>query len=339
MARARNIKPGFFLNEKLAECEPLARLFFSGLWCHADREGRLEDRPKRLKMAILPYDDCNIENLLTQLSNAKFIIRYKAENEQFIQIVNFVKHQQPHHMECPSEIPPAPGHENRFNHTPISPKQRARIYARDKHQCVICGAREKLQIDHIVMVAYGGTSDDDNLRTLCSQCNNKRSKSPVNSLNPLTDSLNPHPPSPRPMTDVDDKNTKNSVIFSPSIRVLDAMGVRNDPNWHGDGGRVRAWINDGADLELDILPTIKRIMEKRNGQEPPRSLKYFDQAIADAKATRLNPLPPGTPRGNGNGHATGPATAVAKGFADVLAEMQPDSGTNQPSPIVLLAGK
>ena len=48
MARARNIKPGFFANENLAECDPLARLLFAGLWCLADREGRLEDRPKRI---------------------------------------------------------------------------------------------------------------------------------------------------------------------------------------------------------------------------------------------------------------------------------------------------
>ena len=37
--RARNLKPGFFKNETLAEIEPLGRLLFQGLWCMADREG------------------------------------------------------------------------------------------------------------------------------------------------------------------------------------------------------------------------------------------------------------------------------------------------------------
>jgi hypothetical protein len=55
VARSRNIKPGFFLNDELAECEPLARILFAGLWCIADREGRLEDRPKRIKAEVLPY--------------------------------------------------------------------------------------------------------------------------------------------------------------------------------------------------------------------------------------------------------------------------------------------
>ena len=49
MARARNIKPGFFKNEFLAEMPCEVRLLFIGLWTLADREGRLEDRPKRIK--------------------------------------------------------------------------------------------------------------------------------------------------------------------------------------------------------------------------------------------------------------------------------------------------
>lgn len=108
-------------------------------------------------------------------------------------------------------------------------------------------------------------------------------------------------PTPTPLKkDADEDNTKNCVVLSPAIQVLEAMGVRNDPNWHGDGLRVTAWINDGANLDLDILPTIKRVMAKRNGQGPPRSLKYFDQAIADAKASRLNPLPAGNAQANGH---------------------------------------
>ena len=87
MARARNIKPGFFSNDVLAECEPLARLLFAGLWTIADREGRLEDRPKRIKAELLPYDDCNIDALLDALHSKGFILRYSVENQQLIQIL------------------------------------------------------------------------------------------------------------------------------------------------------------------------------------------------------------------------------------------------------------
>jgi hypothetical protein len=106
MARSRNIKPGFFLNDELAECEPLARLLFAGLWCIADREGRLEDRPKRIKIEVLPYDNCDVDELLNQLAKQGFILRYEVGGNRYIQIVNFLKHQNPHKNEVKSVIPP-----------------------------------------------------------------------------------------------------------------------------------------------------------------------------------------------------------------------------------------
>jgi DnaD/phage-associated family protein len=106
MARARNIKPGFFLNDELAELPMAARLLFAGLWCIADREGRLEDKPKKIKAQVLPYDDCNVDDLLNDLHNSGFIIRYVINDEKYIQITKFEKHQNPHKNEAPSTIPP-----------------------------------------------------------------------------------------------------------------------------------------------------------------------------------------------------------------------------------------
>jgi hypothetical protein len=105
MARARNIKPSFFTNDRLSECHPLARLLFIGLWTIADREGRLEERPKKIKAEILPYDDCDCESLLKQLHAYGFIQRYEVDNIKYIQIVNFTKHQNPHIKEQASTIP------------------------------------------------------------------------------------------------------------------------------------------------------------------------------------------------------------------------------------------
>jgi uncharacterized phage protein (TIGR02220 family) len=103
--RARNIKPGFFKNEYLLSLEPLTRLLFCGLWCLADREGRLEDRPGRIKIEILPGDNCNIDQMLNDLQRERFILRYSAGNERFIQIIKFKKHQNPHIREPESSIP------------------------------------------------------------------------------------------------------------------------------------------------------------------------------------------------------------------------------------------
>lgn len=105
MGRTRSIRPGFFLNEKLAEVNPLGRLLFAGLWTIADRRGRLEDRPRRIKAELLPYDDCDIDDLLNQLSTGGFIHRYIVNGERYIEIVNFEKHQHIPGSEAESILP------------------------------------------------------------------------------------------------------------------------------------------------------------------------------------------------------------------------------------------
>jgi len=105
MARARNIKPAFFRNADLAELSIEARLLFIGLWTLADREGRLEDRPKQIKMEIFPADNLDCESLVQSIADAGMIARYEHGGKRFLQIVNFVKHQNPHRDERPSTIP------------------------------------------------------------------------------------------------------------------------------------------------------------------------------------------------------------------------------------------
>jgi hypothetical protein len=51
---------------------------------------------------------------------------------------------------------------------------RARILARDKKRCVICGSKKRLRVDHITPVRFNGTATDDNLRTLCGVCDAKK---------------------------------------------------------------------------------------------------------------------------------------------------------------------
>jgi hypothetical protein len=75
----------------------------------ADREGRLEDRPKRIKKELLGYEDLDaegVDGMLSDLGGAGFIRRYEAGGEAYIQVVNFSKHQAPYHREQPSKIPP-----------------------------------------------------------------------------------------------------------------------------------------------------------------------------------------------------------------------------------------
>ena len=99
MPRSRNIKPGFFANDELADCRPLARLLFIGLWTIADRNGVLEDKPRKIKAQVLPYDECDIEQLLIELINAGFLLRFQIEGRAYLHIENFKRHQNPHKKE------------------------------------------------------------------------------------------------------------------------------------------------------------------------------------------------------------------------------------------------
>lgn len=175
MARSRNIKPGFFMNDELAEIEPLGRLLFAGLWCIADREGRLEDRPRRIKAEVMPYDNCDINGLLDQLAGRGFITRYKVDGERYIQVVNFAKHQNPHYKEVPSEIPAPEGHtDSEYKSPPPTEAERQAIFKRDGFKCVICGATDDLTLDHVIPRSKGGTSESGNLQTLCRSCNTSK---------------------------------------------------------------------------------------------------------------------------------------------------------------------
>jgi len=105
MARIRTIKPEFFMNDTLAELPALDRLIFIGLWTQADREGRLEDRSRKIKAAILPYDDYDVDAALNRLKEKSFIKRYAVKDHNYIEINNFLRHQYPNVKEQASTIP------------------------------------------------------------------------------------------------------------------------------------------------------------------------------------------------------------------------------------------
>lgn len=105
MARSRNLKPGFFVNDQLVELPFETRLLFAGLWTLADRKGRLEDRPKKIKIAIFPADDVDVDGSLSDLHDAGLIARYMVDDKRYIEIRKFLKHQNPHLKESASVIP------------------------------------------------------------------------------------------------------------------------------------------------------------------------------------------------------------------------------------------
>lgn len=177
MARSRNIKPGFFTNDELAECHPLGRLLFAGLWTIADKEGRLDDRPKKIKAMLLPFDEADCDALLQQLNDHKFIIRYRVNGECYIQISNWKKHQNPHCKEAASEIP-----------APIENDK-----STGQEQCKEDAEEEKKDSESPQDVENKGAPEMHGTSMVQESVEN--SLNPADSLNLIPDSLNPDPDS------------------------------------------------------------------------------------------------------------------------------------------------
>lgn len=105
--RIRSIKPDFFKDDELAALPALTRLLFIGLWCAADCEGRLEDRPARIKAEVLPYDGADVDRMLDDLHEHGFVTRYTVGLRDYIEVRSFTKHQRISGLEAQkqSELP------------------------------------------------------------------------------------------------------------------------------------------------------------------------------------------------------------------------------------------
>lgn len=160
MARIRSIKPEFFLDDELAALNPLYRLLFIGLWTQADREGRLDDRPRKLKAAILPYDRVDIEKALDALVAAGFIERYETAGQAYIQVLTFLRHQCPNVKEPASTIPaPCQHHID----TPLlgtkGKEGKGTLSAREKPPCFT--AEDEEEVTAAIAVKWPAASESD----------------------------------------------------------------------------------------------------------------------------------------------------------------------------------
>jgi hypothetical protein len=50
------------------------------------------------------------------------------------------------------------------------------VWQRDKGQCTRCGSSERLEFDHIIPLAEGGSSTERNIQLLCETCNRSKGK-------------------------------------------------------------------------------------------------------------------------------------------------------------------
>jgi hypothetical protein len=95
MARIRSIKSDLFMDDGLAEVSLEAHFLLAGLPCIADSEGRLEDRPRRIKAQVFPYRDADVDRCLDELARSGYVRRYEADGGRYIQVSNWERDQGP----------------------------------------------------------------------------------------------------------------------------------------------------------------------------------------------------------------------------------------------------
>lgn len=112
MARKRMISPEFFTHKLLATAERKKRLplrvAYAGLWTQADKRGIFKWKPDVLQLAILPYDRCEMSEVLEALADLMIIVRYEIDGASYGIIPRFAKHQTFHKNENPSKDPAPP---------------------------------------------------------------------------------------------------------------------------------------------------------------------------------------------------------------------------------------
>lgn len=95
MSRIRSIHPGYWTDEAYVGLSPHARLFIIGIWNECDDMGIFPWSPLGLKMKILPVDNVDAVELLSECCDAGIVCRYEAGGKPYGAVRNFCQYQRP----------------------------------------------------------------------------------------------------------------------------------------------------------------------------------------------------------------------------------------------------
>lgn len=94
MARIRTVKPELWTDPDFTECSLSARLLLIAMFNFATDYGVLPDKPRQLKMQCLPADPVDIEPLIDELVEKRFLVRHTApQGDNVLVIRTFTKNQ------------------------------------------------------------------------------------------------------------------------------------------------------------------------------------------------------------------------------------------------------
>lgn len=159
MARIRTIKPEFFYSEQVTRVSHTARLLFVGMWTLADREGRLEWSPRKIRAQLFPYEEqLQIFPFVEELVEARLIWLYESGDSTYACIPGFTKHQRPHPKEPASILPPPPEANRVEGVTPWKPSREHVYFVRNTGTGAIKIGRTKQDVAFRIRELQTGSS-------------------------------------------------------------------------------------------------------------------------------------------------------------------------------------
>ena len=287
MLRSRVIRPGIVTNEELAALGPYAEILFTRLWMLADRDGLLEDRPRRIKAEAMPYYDVDVENLLENLRKSGFILRYRTRDKRaLICIIEFRKHQYIHPHEPKSVLPAPP---SRNGNRASDRKQAGSLQDTDVSNVITCQDAAVTSpdiVDTCTLVSFSflNTKSGGELYTPCEQ------GTPVEKSPPPPENEDRKPSAPaisrkaperakRPREKAQSKHASDDVdLMRDSLAAL-AHEIRMPPP---DDGIVERVLDAGNGATAVEIHETLCALHKRHKFRDMRSWGFLPVVVGDA---------------------------------------------------------
>ena len=144
MPRGRFLSREISWDEKVATLsDDTARLLFTWMIPHLDREGRIQGNPNLFKAKVVPtlqISERRIEKYLDEMEKLCLIFRYTVNGFTYLSVPNFLKHQKGLKLdrEAPSVIPPPntqPTQDTLPSNSGVTPPQvQVEVQVKDKVQ-------------------------------------------------------------------------------------------------------------------------------------------------------------------------------------------------------------
>lgn len=147
------------------------------LWCwaldNATEEGCLGSLPPAVVALVADYDG-DAERFVAVLRAAGFFDQDPGGN---LYLHDWTRYAHPYRRRGAPRPLLRPRNPMRRAWDAIAATVRPRVLERDGYCCVYCGATERLEVDHVIPIARGGTNEMENLQALCRACNRTKGAS------------------------------------------------------------------------------------------------------------------------------------------------------------------